>query len=117
MAITALKDNNNTLVTDPEHKAQLLNTHFQSVFTQENNRTLDTADNPYPPIPALDVTTHRIMKLLLTLDINKATGSDKIPALILKSCAHILQIIFTQSLNNSTLPDDWLCTNVANPPY
>ena len=112
-----MKDNNNTLITDPEHKAQILNTHFQSVFTQENNRTLDTAENPYPPIPPLDISTNGITKLLERLDSNKATGPDQIPALILKSCAPtlapILQVIFTQSLITSTLPDDWLCANVT----
>ena len=116
-AITALKDNTDTLVTDPEHKAQLLNTHFQSVFTQENQRTPNTADNPYPPIPPLYISTDGIKKLLMTLDTNKSTGPDQIPALILKSCAPILapilQVIFTQSLHSSTLPDDWLCANVS----
>ncbi|XP_069994159.1 uncharacterized protein [Penaeus vannamei] len=84
-AITALKDYNNTLVTDPELKSQLLNTHFQSVFTHEDDNTPNIPDRPYPPIPPLDITTNGILKLMTTLDTNKATGPDQIPALFLKS--------------------------------
>ena len=116
-AISALKDYNNTLATDSEHKAQILNTHFQSVFTLENNSTLNITDNSYPQIPSLDISTNGITKLLQRLDTNKSTGPDQIPALILKSCAPtlapILQVIFTQSLNTATVPDDWLCANVT----
>jgi len=116
-AITALKDYNNTLVTDPELKSQLLNTHFQSVFTHENDNTPNIPDRPYPPIPPLDITTNGILKLRTTLDTNKATGPDQIPALILKSCAPvlapILQSIFSQSLASFTLPTDWLCANIT----
>ena len=47
----------------------------------------------------------------------KSSGPDNIPSWILKECADeiapILQIIFTQSLNTHTLPQDWLTANIT----
>ena len=115
--ITSLKDHNDTLHTHPEHKAQILNTHFHSVFTQENSDTPHMQHSPFPNIPNLDISTNGILKLLQTLDINKAPGPDNIPPYILKTfapiLAPILQVLFTQSLTTGTLPDDWLCANVT----
>ena len=88
--INSLKDHNNTLQTSPEHKAQILNTHFQSVFTQENADTPHMPNNPLPDIPHLDITTNGIRKLPQNLDVNKAPGPDNIPAYILKTYAPIL---------------------------
>ncbi|ROT80671.1 putative RNA-directed DNA polymerase from mobile element jockey-like [Penaeus vannamei] len=76
-------------------------------------------NRPYPPILPLDIMTNGILKLMTTLDTNKATGPDQIPALILKSCAPvlapILQSIFSQSLASFTLPNDWLYANIDPP--
>ena len=114
--ITSLKDHTNTLITTPQHKAQILNTHFQSVHTQEDNQIPNMPHSPFPNIPALHITTNGIQKLLEGLDTTKSTGPDNIPAFILKSCASILapilQVIYTQSLSSSSLPSDWLLANV-----
>ena len=113
--ISALK-RNNTLVTSPDGKAQLLNNHFKSVFTHEHIQLPNMPNSPYPSIPRLTITTDGIQKLLETLDITKATGPDKIPAYILKHCASsiapILQSLFTQSLSTSIFIHDWLCANI-----
>jgi len=114
--ITSLKDNNNTLITTPRHKAQLLNTHFQSVYTHEDNQIPNMPHSPFPPIPPLDISTNGIRKLLEGLDITKSTGPDDIPAYILKTYASILapilQAIYTQSLSSTSLPSDWLLANI-----
>ena len=73
--ISALKQNN-TLVTTPEEKAQLLNNQFKSVFTHEHIHLPNMPDSPYPSIPQLTITTDDIQKLLETLDTTKATGPD-----------------------------------------
>ena len=113
--ISALKDNN-TYVSTPEQKAQLLNNQFKSVFTQEQIQLPNLQNSPYPTIPPLIITTEGIQKLLENLDTTKATGPDKIPAFILKHCATsiapILQSLFSQSLSLSTLAYDWLCANI-----
>lgn len=68
---------------------------------------------PYPPSRPLDITTNGILKLLQTLDTNKAIGPDLIPAFLLKSCVPIfvpiLQDTFTHPFSPRTLPDEWLC--------
>ncbi len=115
--ITSLKDNTNTLITTPEHKAQILNTHIQSVYTQEDDQIPNMPHSPFPNIPPpLDITTNGIKKVLDGLDTSKSTGPDHIPAFILKSCssilAPILQAIYAQSLSSASLPSDWLLANV-----
>lgn len=105
-AITASKDNDNTLVK-AEHKAQLLNTYFHSFFTHEDLSTPNMPDSLYPPILALD----SIQKLHMTLNTNKTTGPEQISALILKSCTFVLvaiiQSIFIQLFTSNNLPKNW----------
>ena len=81
--ISALK-HNNTVVTTSEHKAQVLNNRFQSVFTQERNHIPDMPDSPYQSISPFIITTEGIQNLLETLGTTKATGPDNIPAFLLK---------------------------------
>ena len=51
--------------------------------------------------------------LLERLEPAKAPGPDKIPTKIIKlSIAPVLQIIFTQSLQHATFPQDWLSANI-----
>ncbi len=110
-------DNNNTLLTNPQHKTQILNAQLQSVFTQEHNQTLTRHTAPSPDTPPL---TSRLTerKLLGGLDTTKSTGPDNIPAFILKSfapiLAAILQVIFIQSLSSPSLPYACLLAN-TNP--
>jgi len=51
------------------------------------------------------------------LDAQKPSGPDLISPYILKHCANeitpILQVIFTQSLFTSSLPNDWLLVNTC----
>ncbi len=104
-----------------EHKAgqrgrRNNNTHFQSVYTQEDDQIPNRPYSPFPNIPPLNITTNGIMKLLDGLDTSKSIGPDHIPAFILKSCsfilAPILQATFTQSLSSASLPSDWLLANI-----
>ena len=61
---------------------------------------------------AISFSTHEIQLLLETLVLGKAPGPDGLTTYIFKHCtfeiAPILQILFTQSLNTGTLPEDWL---------
>ena len=71
----------------------------------------------YPDIGTLIFNVDGIKALLDTLQPKKLSGPDNIPSLILKEWADeiapILQIIFTQSLNTYTLPQDWLTANIT----
>ena len=97
-------------------KAAALGDQFFSVFTRENNITPVISSSPNPPMSDITFTANGIEHLLKNLKPGKAAGPDDIPTWILKICAvqvaPILQVIFTQSLNSGTLPNDWLTANV-----
>jgi hypothetical protein len=75
-------------------------------------------DGPsYPQINELTIINKGVVKLLPKLKVNKASDPDDLPAYILKELAEeiapILTAIFTQSLQQGSLPHDWLKANVA----
>jgi hypothetical protein len=103
--------------TNPNEIADFFNTYFASVFTSENlpvqhlNRTDD------PVLTDLNLTELEVETLLNSLDTNKATGSDEIPARLLKETASIIapsiRKLFNKSLNQGTVPQDWKLANVV----
>lgn len=108
---------NGKCITDPQDKAEALNDQFFTFFTDEN----DSIPNPdfihYPQIGDLYFSTEGITNLMNKLPIYKSAGPDNIPNFILKVCstviAPVLQVIFTQSLMNHTLPTEWLSANIV----
>ena len=58
-----------------------------------------------------------VEKLLDNINIHKASGPDKIPNIILKTCSKeispALANIFQQSLDTGTLPNDWKNSNIS----
>jgi len=100
-------------------KANALNKHFKSVFTEENLSTIPFMDDhtDIPKMPDISISAAGIHQLLTTLDEHKASGPDRISPYILKHCADeitpILHVIFTQSLSTSLLPNDWLKANIC----
>ena len=97
-------------VTNSFEKAELLNSHFHSVFTDENLTDVPITESSYPSLPDISLFTEGIFKQLCELDIKKSSGPDEIPSMILKHCAAeiapILQVIFTQSMSIGTVPLD-----------
>jgi hypothetical protein len=109
---------NGKLYADPKDKAELINNQFQSVFTKAESTTNAIPDgDPYPDIKELNITTDGILKLLKDIKINKASGPDAIPNILLKELATelapIIQSLFTQSLKTGELPPDWRNANVS----
>ena len=96
-----------------EGKADILNKHFQSVFTLEDTSNLpQLPPSPYPQIDQLIINIPGLEKQLQKLKPDKAAGPDQILPWVLKTfapqCAQILQVIFTQSYNVSgILPEEW----------
>ena len=93
-------------------KANILNEYFYSVFTQDNNAILpDMGNAQYPDMPAIQVDTAGIAKLLGEIDPYKAMGPDGIPPKLLKELANevapCMGLMFSSSLKQSVLPNDW----------
>ena len=87
---------------------------------QVNLPTLATiSDTPthIPDIPNLIISQHGIQNLLSMLDVQKTSRPDLISPCIFKNCVNeivlILQVILTQSLSTSSLPNDWLSANIC----
>ena len=98
--------------SDPADKAKFLNEQFSSVFTHENTADIpDLGPSPHPQMSQIKIENAGVRKLLKDLNPNKACGSDKIPAVLLKKCAEeispILTFIFQQTLDKGSVPDDW----------
>ena len=119
MSISTLKNKvTGDLVTDSIGKSNILNSQFQSVFTNETPLGDDhKAEQEYPDIPDVMFTVPGILKLLQGLDPSKATGPDQIPPRVLKelapSIAPVLTDIFNRSYRTGTMPDDWRDANVV----
>ena len=107
-----------TTYIEAKQKAQILNKQFESVFTNEDVTNVPQLDSPaYPKIGDVLFTTHGIQLQLDRLDSARAPGPDQLPTRVLKLCAEqtspVLQIIFSQSLEYGTLPQDWLSANIT----
>lgn len=116
IGIPALMRNGN-LESDNRAKAEVLNTQFCSVFTQENPIIPPLDDSETPPMPNITISVDGVLKLLENLDPNKSSGPDGIPARILKLAAEelapVLSIICQKSLDTGEVPDSWLRANIT----
>jgi hypothetical protein len=84
--INELIDSDGNITTDDQGKADILNNHFASIFTEE-----DLSDIPSMPIKPnlklledITITTEGIIKHLKRLNISKAAGPDGINARLLR---------------------------------
>ena len=107
------------LLNDSKDKAEILVSQFKSVFTQEgdNSSLPDTSKRAKESIPHLYITSEGVEKLLRGINPSKAQGPDRIPNLVLKTCAVQLApglaTIFQRSVDAGTLPSDWRSANIA----
>ena len=71
----------------------------------------DKGDSPYPDLPEITIHPDGVRKLLHNINPHKATGPDNIPGQLLKEVAQevtpILSLIFSASLHQGRIPDDW----------
>ena len=98
--------------TDSISKAEILNQQFSSVFTREQTDDIpDKGISPHHTIPELIINSTGVAKLLKNLNPHKATGPDQVPARLLKEIADqiasVFQTLFTASLKQGTIPEDW----------
>ncbi|CAC5382135.1 unnamed protein product [Mytilus coruscus] len=98
---------------DNSTKAKILVDYFSSVFTNEPDGEVPTP-NQVPVINEMQkqkIKEEVVLKHLFALKIDKSPGMDKLHPRLLKeiaeSIAKPLCIIFNQSLENETVPNDW----------
>ena len=94
-------------------KAKLLAENFPK------NSNLDDSGIPLPVFPSrtnlklhnISVTPKMVKKVIMNLDLSKASGPDCIPVVVLKNCepelSYILAELFNKCLKESCFPDCW----------
>ena len=107
----------------PIDQANILNKQFQSAFSTKDTYSPDEFNTrckisgQYPSADELDITENGLMKLLTSINPNKAAGPDNIKPKLLKELATeiapILTIIFRKSLDTGEVPSDWRNANVS----
>ena len=119
VSIGPLKDGKE-LIGDTEKMAELLNTHFSSVFTKEDIDSLPTPNMIYTgsaPLSTVDFPPSLVQDKLNQLDVTSAPGPDKMYPKLLKavseSIALPLSLIYARSLNEGIVPTDWKLANVT----
>jgi len=92
-------------------KAQLFNNFFYSNFN--NNTDLSHPSTTHTPgnmLSNISFTSQDVFDILVSLDPNKAMGTDSISPKVLKHCADLLcvpiQHLFKTTLLNSYLPTE-----------
>ncbi|KAL8567466.1 hypothetical protein ACOMHN_010057 [Nucella lapillus] len=115
--VAPLKKNGSIFCTATD-KANILNQQYQSVFTREDLSNIPSPPGePFPPMANITISVEGVLKLLKKINPHKAAGPDNIPARVLKECATalapLLEIIFTKSLIEGAVPDDWRRANVS----
>ena len=102
-------------------KAELFCKFFASVFTCPDPAT-DVDEDAHLHGSGSDIldlmcSSANVGELLLTLDVNKATGPDGLSARLLREAAPVisdpLSKLFNMSLNRGKLPRDWKCANIT----
>ena len=105
---------------EPEGKAELFNSYFNSVFIQSNYAfnpsTLHVPQFSDCVMSKLEINTEQIYKHLSKLDIKKSQGCDDLGNHVLCKCAHGFTIpafkIFINSLAQCSFPNFWKFANI-----
>ena len=96
---------------------------FAENFSKNSN--LDDSGISLPAFPSrtnpklhdITVTPKMVKKIIMNLDLSKASGSDCIPVVVLKNCepelSNILAELFNKCLNQSCFPDSWKASSVV----
>lgn len=121
IGIASLKSGDSVL-TDSRIKAEVLNKHFKSAFSQFGPMKLAhiakaatqhqmPGQCSYPGMPPINITVEGVKKLLSSLNPYKAVGPDSLHPRVLKELsteiAPALCKIFRASLQSGVVPSDW----------
>ena len=113
VGIGDIKNSKNIPTRDPVKRAEIIHDQFDSVFSKPNpkiNHIFDDGER-LPDMNSIVVNRQGLLKLLLNINIHKATGPDNIPGRFLKLCANeivdVYVLLFQASLKQGTVPQDW----------
>ena len=118
-SIPALNDNAQTISTSAD-KASIFNKYF--VSQSDLHISVITLSPPMvveinSSLETILVGENDVRKLLLKLDVSKATGPDNIGNTILKQCAESLSVslatLFNKSFQMGRVPTQWKIANVT----
>ena len=104
--------------TGNKEKANLLSEQFSGVFIEEPEGESPPATPRYVPrLDNINITKGKIRKVLQRLKIDKSPGPDGIHPRVIKELREELleplSILFTSSLQEGVVPDDWKIANVT----
>lgn len=95
--VSPLINKDSYLQSDSKQKADILNSQFQSVYTQENTDSIpDKGPSPHPTMTGLKIQPAGVTKLLRDLKPHKASGPDSIPTFFLQVAAEELSPILSR---------------------
>ena len=107
------------MLSSASDNAKLFPKHFSK------NSNLDDSGIFLPVFPSrtnlklhnISVTPKMIKKVIMNLDLSKASGPDCIPVVVLKNCepelSYILAELFNKCLKESCFPDCWKVSSVV----
>ena len=104
---------NDTHASDDHEKANLFNTYFSSIFTNDSSVPLELPDYIHSTsyIENINISEEEVFEALVGLDPNKVMEIDNINSKILKYCATPLVLpihhLFSLMLVYQSLPQDW----------
>ena len=111
--------NNNTMTENDTEKAEVLLSHFSSVFTKEPVGPIPGPKTQKYDVPlnTMHITEEQILKKLRKIQTAKSPGPDQMHPKLIKELADVLakplSIIFNTSLQTRTLPASWKTANVS----
>ena len=87
------------------------------IFLDPTSSLPSLGPSPFSDVPAFEIGTAGVKKLLPGLKPHKASGPDNIPTRFLREAANELApalcLILTASLNQGYVPDDWKTADVT----
>ena len=102
-----------SLTANTDHGiASLFNQYFHSVYHDPSSfPNIDDLPSMHDSLSSITITVADVFEALVSLDVEKSPGMDKISSRVLQSCAEPLTEpllhLFSQSLRYATLPTSW----------
>ena len=115
-----IKDGEGNIILSKPETAETLNKFFSEVFTKEDNivpTMTELYDNDIEKLTGIYISDDMVIEKLKELENGKATGPDGIATDFLKELAEVvampLSLIYSKSLNDAEIPEDWKAANIT----